>query len=721
MNLRTAATEPEWVLLVKRGALDSAYREYLLETRGKKLRLPFLASPLTLPLRKILTGPFLRFTLKRKLVDTEYTAVDLSEAFLLFWKHPNSVGNVLIRQAFKHFIQTGKVPLRGLIWYAHWLTFQGSYAKALFLFRKLNKLTVSEPNLRAEWLVLLGNFYFVRGNSDRASKYFERSHNLLSENKNTFGQMFNLGLWVLVPAVRGELENLEKIMSHFDSLNPQEPDERYGLRLLSVSAYLHMKYGNADLGNRFLQSADRVAERTGSELDRSIYFIFKSLIDILSGNQNSSMMNLNRASEALKRFGTYRYYEELIATLRLQFSNEGAQATNRITRNFNARKAPDLHMTPIALLDTPASAPASSAEDWYRIYFEQVLPQIEQCEEMNQPDLIALLKRQSLAKRVSASWSEATASVKPQNITTLTPEGALLQFNLIHRGLEGRFEILSPFLPWRNQEIFVALKSLIQSLQSTSFYRYYRQFDERMRMTTELASMARQLAHDIRSPLSAINLLVGSISNLEEERRELMNACTRRINAIASDLLKKDRNADIVPITEPPATIDVLVQQIVKEKQLEYSSRDGVNIRFQSHVRPGLKSQADIYQLQTILSNLINNSFEAIAVVGEVEVEINEYSETLLEIMVRDNGCGLSRENLEILLRAGGDSFKKTGGNGIGLKHAIRTVKDWGGQLTITSVESRGTSVRIQIPFQETGLIAEQAVSESPLIKDAFL
>jgi signal transduction histidine kinase len=66
-----------------------------------------------------------------------------------------------------------------------------------------------------------------------------------------------------------------------------------------------------------------------------------------------------------------------------------------------------------------------------------------------------------------------------------------------------------------------------------------------MRAQLELASerykVARQVSHDIRSPLSALDVVLSSVSSLPEEQRILARLAINRIKDIANNLLLQNR------------------------------------------------------------------------------------------------------------------------------------------------------------------------------------
>ena len=66
---------------------------------------------------------------------------------------------------------------------------------------------------------------------------------------------------------------------------------------------------------------------------------------------------------------------------------------------------------------------------------------------------------------------------------------------------------------------------------------------DRINAFNELSS---QVSHDIRSPLAALNMIVGSLDVLPEEKRQIIRNATQRINDIANQLLQKGKD----PVSE---------------------------------------------------------------------------------------------------------------------------------------------------------------------------
>lgn len=107
------------------------------------------------------------------------------------------------------------------------------------------------------------------------------------------------------------------------------------------------------------------------------------------------------------------------------------------------------------------------------------------------------------------------------------------------------------------------------------------------------------------------------------------------------------------------------------------------------------------------ICNIVKNAYEAFATAadnlgkGRVEVRARPVDEEAVEIVVRDNGMGMSAEELDEVLRfIPGGTSKKRHGTGFGLPNARRRVLDHGGSLAIASEEDKGTTVTITLPIE---------------------
>ncbi|EKD92363.1 MAG: Sensor protein, partial [uncultured bacterium] len=160
------------------------------------------------------------------------------------------------------------------------------------------------------------------------------------------------------------------------------------------------------------------------------------------------------------------------------------------------------------------------------------------------------------------------------------------------------------------------------------------------------AQAARQLAHDIRSPLASLNLLLSFISELPEKPRVLMRSSINRITDIANSLQNKGEEAHLASSElcnkTKIAMISSAVESVVTEKRLQLINNKKIYIDSYLENAYGLFSNLDSTELKRVLSNLINNSFESFDdAVHHISINIfckNEY----IFIELIDDGRGIS-------------------------------------------------------------------------------
>jgi signal transduction histidine kinase len=211
-----------------------------------------------------------------------------------------------------------------------------------------------------------------------------------------------------------------------------------------------------------------------------------------------------------------------------------------------------------------------------------------------------------------------------------------------------------------------------------------------------LAKLSAQVAHDIRSPLAALESAMADVPQLPEEKRLLISGAAGRIRDIAEDLLQKNRGAAAACKPHGPCALLPLIQAVLAEKRAQFGGRGGVAISGPENAPAGAGARVNGPEFCRILSNLVNNAVEALERGGAVRVGLT-VSGGLALVTVSDDGKGIPPEVLAELGRSGG-TYGKAGGSGLGLYHARTTAESWGGRLDIISAPGKGTAVTLTLP-----------------------
>ncbi|MBI4236789.1 MAG: HAMP domain-containing histidine kinase [Deltaproteobacteria bacterium] len=218
-----------------------------------------------------------------------------------------------------------------------------------------------------------------------------------------------------------------------------------------------------------------------------------------------------------------------------------------------------------------------------------------------------------------------------------------------------------------------------------------------------MARIAAQVAHDIRSPLTALRVVAGHLAEVGEEKRVMIRNAVQRIDDIANDLAGKQTavatGGQDAAETERCSVqlLSSLVEPLISEKRIQLRARLGVEIQCTLDTTAyGLFAQLQPVEFKRLLSNLINNSVEALNGAGTVTVTL-EHVDGVPQIVVADTGQGIPPEILPRLMQRGA-TFGKAGGSGLGLFHARTTVEHWGGTLALASTVGHGTTVTVTLP-----------------------
>ena len=208
-----------------------------------------------------------------------------------------------------------------------------------------------------------------------------------------------------------------------------------------------------------------------------------------------------------------------------------------------------------------------------------------------------------------------------------------------------------------------------------------------------LQNQARMVAHDIRSPLTALKIATQDLSELTEDRKELILAGVERLEGIANDLLDQTRKQTKIFQTN---TIHIkhLVEEIVAEKSLIWPA---IHNNLHIDIDEDLRLSVEKHEFQRILNNVITNSIEATNLKNG-QISISAFLENQsTNIEIRDSGKGIPADVLE---KIGKEeiSYDKPGGNGLGLKNIYQFTEKYGGVSIIESKPGHGTRTVLSFP-----------------------
>jgi len=217
-----------------------------------------------------------------------------------------------------------------------------------------------------------------------------------------------------------------------------------------------------------------------------------------------------------------------------------------------------------------------------------------------------------------------------------------------------------------------------------------------------IKNLASQVAHDIRSPLAALENVAERVTTLPEEDRILVRIAVNRITDIANHLIE-NRVSSSSGVSETPAVhlLSSLIEPLITEKRMQFRTKIGIEIDGRMDALSyGLFAKIQPTIFKRALSNLIDNAAEALGERGFVRFSLAKDGAKIsnsIAIVITDNGKGILDEILPKLGKRG-ETFGKQGGSGLGLYYAKTSIESWGGTLELSSKIHFGTQVRITLP-----------------------
>ena len=196
--------------------------------------------------------------------------------------------------------------------------------------------------------------------------------------------------------------------------------------------------------------------------------------------------------------------------------------------------------------------------------------------------------------------------------------------------------------------------------------------------------MARQVAHEIKNPLTPIKLRLQMLIRMKESGNP---AWTEKFDEVSAVVLE---HIDILADTanefstfaklysEEPVEFDL--DAMIKEEVSLFDGREGVTISYMG--LSGARIKGPKPQLTRVLVNLITNALQAVESRdgGEVLISLrNSQKEGFYDIVVEDNGPGVREENRAKLFTP--DFTTKTGGSGLGLAICRNIVEKCSGDI----------------------------------------
>ncbi len=223
--------------------------------------------------------------------------------------------------------------------------------------------------------------------------------------------------------------------------------------------------------------------------------------------------------------------------------------------------------------------------------------------------------------------------------------------------------------------------------------------------TKNLRTFVANVAHELRTPLASLSLIVKSLRDYEmepEQQREFLDDLdseTERLIALVQDLLDLT-TMEGGEIAYEQFPLDGLVRDLIRQVAPRFERQ---NIRLLSDFpAEKLFISGSWLQLRQALQNLLDNALKYSSSGGWVKITLWS-EEGAAGVKVEDTGCGIPEKDLpfifERFFRIDQARSREMGGTGLGLAIVKETVEAHGGKVWVESEESQGSTFYFKLPL----------------------
>jgi len=212
-----------------------------------------------------------------------------------------------------------------------------------------------------------------------------------------------------------------------------------------------------------------------------------------------------------------------------------------------------------------------------------------------------------------------------------------------------------------------------------------------------LGQLAAGIAHEIRNPLTSINILIHSLTenfpseNTNREDLRVIEEEIRRINEIVDQFLRFAKPAS--PLFEKTNLIPIFEEIL----QLLRPQIERGKVKVKKEFEPLPLITVDKEQIKQVILNLLLNAVQAMPQGGHLTLRGKVAdSDRWIRLSFRDSGMGIPEEDLNKLF----DPFfsTKEGGVGLGLSIAHRIIDQHHGKIEVESAPGKGTLLTVWLP-----------------------
>lgn len=215
-----------------------------------------------------------------------------------------------------------------------------------------------------------------------------------------------------------------------------------------------------------------------------------------------------------------------------------------------------------------------------------------------------------------------------------------------------------------------------------------------------MMELSDDIFHDFKNILSNISGLT-QLSLLETESKELKTNLKSIYKATSEfkdaliryqELMKGNLKNEKIPVQ-----INEILKKTIEMVRFRFYNNKIANIKLVTNIHSNIKVLSNAYELNQAFLNIIMNGLDAMEKTGGTLTISVLNIEDAVCVIINDTGIGISENDLKNIFSK--PFTTKEHGSGLGLKIAKATIEDHDGNISIKSIENKGTTVTIRLPI----------------------
>ncbi len=244
--------------------------------------------------------------------------------------------------------------------------------------------------------------------------------------------------------------------------------------------------------------------------------------------------------------------------------------------------------------------------------------------------------------------------------------------------------------------------------QMTEDLKRQREDLEKSKKLEAWAEMARQVAHEVKNPLTPIQLstehLLRVYGDPQVDFESVLKECSQTILEQVKTLRQISMEFSTFASPGPLALEETDIASLVRDTVAPYRQSAPAGVRVSVETEPEMPEiRVDRRLIQRTLVNLIENALHALDSLnggGRIDVQAKQATRggrRFVILTVRDDGFGIDPDVKERVFEPYFST--RAAGTGLGLAIARKVVEDHGGTIGLDSEPGRGTEVTIELPI----------------------